>query len=641
MLSKKELKVIDYLSKQKSWVKSSDLSTYLNVSQRMIRKYIKNINDYGGEYLVLSSPEGYLLQRKDVDPTVEENEIDRPKYLVFHLLRQKEPKHISVFAEELYVSELTVKKDIQDLRSLLAGYDLKIKSTNGRYWIEGDEDNKRRLMSNILFEEAHGDSANDEILSQLVHILGLSFSDLKEIVDEVVKEQDVFWNELSVYNIYAHILVAMFRMKEQHVITLEFDENEIIDTKEYQIAQMITDKMKRYNVEFTLEEIYYLALILISNNFLIQPENNQSMQIENILGADYKRMTDQIVQDVYNHYLIDFSNDDFLIRFMIHLKNLHTRATYKRNLKNPLTDEIKHNYPFLYDISVYITSRLGDLMDITIDEGEISFIAIHLGAYLEGQSQAKNKIRTVVIAPNYQQINLLISKKLAEKFDDSLSIEKVYSSTIAKEVLPKSTELIVTTENLEWQTDLPIVKVKTFLTIKDMTEIQQEIRKISAQKKQTELRNYLDWYFPKELFYKNLNIQNKEELIHYLVSNLEKNDYVHADFEEAVIKREGLSSTAYGNVAMPHTLDTDSIKTRISVVLSKEPIKWDDSQVNIVCLIAVNKKDRKVFSPIFQALITVLSEVENVVELMKAVDYREFVDTLLLLMDNDSINIDF
>lgn len=81
-----------------------------------------------------------------------------------------------------------------------------------------------------------------------------------------------------------------------------------------------------------------------------------------------------------------------------------------------------------------------------------------------------------------------------------------------------------------------------------------------------------------------------EEKRKYISSRLIKLDYVDSSFFEEVLKREQLSSTAFGNFAIPHSMKMKAMKTGIDVVITRNPIAWDKYPVNLVLMICFNKK---------------------------------------------------
>lgn len=60
-------------------------------------------------------------------------------------------------------------------------------------------------------------------------------------------------------------------------------------------------------------------------------------------------------------------------------------------------------------------------------------------------------------------------------------------------------------------------------------------------------------------------------------------------FFDGVMRREHLASTnIVDGVAMPHGLDKNVIKNRITIITLDHPLTWGDKKVDIIILLAIN-----------------------------------------------------
>lgn len=104
-------------------------------------------------------------------------------------------------------------------------------------------------------------------------------------------------------------------------------------------------------------------------------------------------------------------------------------------------------------------------------------------------------------------------------------------------------------------------------------------------------------------------------------------------FTADVFARENMSSTAYQNVAVPHSLGNSAKKSFISVALYKDGLQWDTKSVQLVLLLGVDSETRKLFSQIFDGLIEVITNTNCLSELIACEDYNSFIDKLAKFMD--------
>ncbi|MEG1463135.1 MAG: PTS sugar transporter subunit IIA, partial [Anaerorhabdus sp.] len=111
------------------------------------------------------------------------------------------------------------------------------------------------------------------------------------------------------------------------------------------------------------------------------------------------------------------------------------------------------------------------------------------------------------------------------------------------------------------------------------------------------------------------------------------NNFADDCFIDDVFAREKMSSTAFQNVAVPHSLGNNARKSFISIALFQEPILWDNKEIQMVILIGVNNDTRKIFSQIFDGLIEVVTNSNCFAELIQSTDYSSFTDKLIKYID--------
>ena len=122
-------------------------------------------------------------------------------------------------------------------------------------------------------------------------------------------------------------------------------------------------------------------------------------------------------------------------------------------------------------------------------------------------------------------------------------------------------------------------------------------------------------------------------MIRLLVGNCVSLGLCEPSFADDVLAREELSSTAFGNhLAVPHSLTPSAHRSFLSVVVNDTPMSWGDEQVNIIILLGLGETDRSAFRLLFDTLLEVLSESQNVAALLGCTDYDDFATRLLSLI---------
>ena len=117
-----------------------------------------------------------------------------------------------------------------------------------------------------------------------------------------------------------------------------------------------------------------------------------------------------------------------------------------------------------------------------------------------------------------------------------------------------------------------------------------------------------------------------------MVKKLESKEYVDSSFKEEVLERELISSTAFGNFAIPHAMKMYAKKTGLNVLVSDNPIPWGSHEVHLIIMMCFNKNERHIFNEIYDPITMILSEHENIKQIIACKDYEEFIKTMVSLL---------
>ena len=105
---------------------------------------------------------------------------------------------------------------------------------------------------------------------------------------------------------------------------------------------------------------------------------------------------------------------------------------------------------------------------------------------------------------------------------------------------------------------------------------------------------------------------------------MEAEGTVQKNFLERLLEREAVASTAFPNIAIPHSMSMDAIKTSICVMLCPEGVRWGEKYVKIVMAIAVQKTDMGLFGELYQALIALFDNEKNLRKIMAQSTFEDF-----------------
>ena len=633
--SKKEL-FLNFIKTQHDWIDSSTLANYLNVSTRSIRKYVNEINS-NGEF-ILSSKKGYKVNLNNncqtkVDSSENISPDNRLNLILKELIVNSNGINIFDLSEELFVSPATIEGDIVKANKFIGSYNLKIKQSKFLLKLIGNESAKRKLMSSIIFKETGSDFLSLFDVQKIYQEYNLT--KLKENIIYILKKYNLFINEYAINNILLHLMITIDRIKKNNYIDSVEVVNYIDNNVDIKIAKYISNFLEsEYNITLTSAELYYLVFQLTNKTTVLNYNQMDTKSLSNYIDEHFVKLTKKIIKNVYDLYLIDLSDEEFVVKFTLHVKNLISRAKNNQVLRNQIPQKLKDSYPLIYDISVYICNQIQTLENVDIDEDEISYISLHVGSFFDRQKLLEDKVLCALITPNYYDLQFKIVRDLEKRFNESIEIIQIFSDTHNLD-FDNKVDMVITTLPINNRCPIPFVYVNPYLNRKDYDNIQSKFTQIKDRKNILTVQNHLEMYFSESLFMKNIYLDSAKDYIKFMGNILYENKYVKPNYIDDVLIREKMSSTAFNNnVAIPHSMKMDALKTGVCLIVNDKPVKWGEEKVQIIAMIPINEKEKEKFNYIFESFIEILSEWNNVKELTKADNYSSFMNRIAYLIQN-------
>lgn len=618
--------LISYLINQDKPTMASDIADQLKVSVRTIKTYIKNINSLAHDKVILSSNKGYIIDKKCAGKLLhDQNSIpqyysERAIFIIKKILVDHQEPDVFDLCNQLYIGFSTLKNDLYKMNVTFKKFNIKFVTKHERVRIIGSEKDKRSLLSNVIFEETP---------SSILGVKTLNKSFGKEFINTVSKIiRDHFLigsyyiNDFVFVNLVLHFAILIDRVTKGNLldsssIGTEFlsDENEEINVIS-QISTAIEEAFDIHLPENERCEIYVLFKTKV--NYRI---NKDYKKLENIVGEEVMQTTGRIIAEVKDLYSIELNSDEFIMPFVMHIKSLITRASLNKTNKNPLLTNIKEDGPFIYDMAIFISLRLSEIYKIQVNEDEIAFIAIHIGSEIDRQKANTDKLKCILLCPTYLGLEKKIYNYLSLSFSENITIERVVTSY---DQIPNHTfDLLFTIVDNQKNTLYPYVRISPLNLEEQKSNIFNKIHEIQENKKKKLILDNFENYFNPKLFYIDDSI-DMEGIIHKICGDMENLGFVSSYFKKTVFEREMVSSTSFGNVAIPHSVHMNALQTSIGVLISRKGIPWGNNTVNFVLLIAINKLDKQRFLVIYNAILTLFDNKDFIEMSKKSTTFTEF-----------------
>ncbi|EAF1796163.1 PRD domain-containing protein [Listeria monocytogenes] len=625
--------ILAYLHKQENkWVTSNELAAFCECTTRTIRNNISKINE-ATPNLIRSAKQGYQInQRIPFELQTESDVTERKSKLLLELIKNS-TKGVDLFelADILYISEVTLKKDIQQLKNELKEADVQIVTSKDRIKLIGKERAKRKYMISLLYEEGGYRESIKSRIQEMIEFV--SIDKLQNIVKEVLAEESITTNQYSMMNIVLHYAISIVRIQQGN--TLIETQKTLIrkHSKEYEISKKIAKILsEEYQIHFSEAETKQLGLLYVG----LQNEQSANANHGELDQFVDKKIIDalkSVLANVEETYLIDLQNEQLFIKLAIHVQSLYYRSRYKAYTRNLSLLDIKTSYPVTFDIAVYISSLLQEKLAIDFNEDEISFIALHIGSFLESENRDDIRLEIGLLIEDYHDLRTNMLKKLRARFENDATIK-----LIENEDSEENFDIILTTNR-----DIALEKagsifIHPLLTTKDIKKISNRI-----QTKKKILENHIrgqqiDRYIVRSLYANQIDPSEltPAKIREQMISKMEKQTFVTPEFKEKVEKRERMAPTSFpSGIAIPHSIKNDALQSGVSIMTLQEPIYWNDVKIKIIALVAISKKDATEFNDFFEKFVEIVSEPINTKRLSMAESFKEFIQKLKMMMEEN------
>jgi len=624
-------RLLDELMRVDGWTTSAELADRLGVTTRTVRAWVAAANAAADPAVIRSGPDGYRLDHaafaSRVDDVVSGDAI-RPEARQAQLIRRlvDTDAGIDVFdtAAELHLSESTVETDLTRIRERLTGTGLALERHGARVRMSGPEAARRRLLGDLFrAESARGRAAFD--------VLRRRFPALPEFRDALISglEQAGYApNEYAIDDVLLHVSIAVDRVTRDRTLGADGPPE-----RSRSAARVSTDD-DQDRLDGLLEPLVsaHLGVRLPAPDLrhlarLIRTRAATRRSAPGTRTSPRRALVHGIVQRAASEYLLDLTDDAFIDRLALHVDNLAERSADRSFSRNPLTAQIKAAYPLIYELAVYVASELMRADDIRVNEDEIAYLAMHLGAHLDRRRQA-DTVRIVIDVPAYHDLRDALAARVTATAGEGVAVR------LAGEADAAPADLIVAVAPPAAPASR-LVLVAPLPTDEDLERVRAEVTALRRARRTARLATRLADAIEPTFFVRGMRGLDPEGVIRMLGSRLITAGAVDASYVDGAVERERMSSTAFSDhLAVPHAMTMSARRTAIAIAIDETAIDWAGTPVHVVALIAFADSGRAEFQEVFDQFVEAFSERDNVLRLVRgATDYAGLVSELARLME--------
>lgn len=524
-------------------------------------------------------------------------------------------------AEKIYVGENTLQNYIRQAKELLADYDLALMVKSGTgVKVMGREANKRRcFMDNIIVRNMQayvtGFTKDERRLFE-----GIDLDRLEETVRSHLKRAGVISNDYESKNLIMHTALMINRI--QAGCEIESNEHVLISPRiETFIDETCSDLEGLFGIRIGRAERndYYLHL-LINTNLEDAEADEHHFDVD----------VDAMLEHVHHDYGFDLRDDATLKKSLLdHLASTFQAKSLKMAKRNPLLATIRTNFPLAFEIALSSTLKVFNTEPYTLTEDEVGYVALHIGAAIERKSPAAQELWNVLlVCGSGNSIARMLESRIETYFGDKLRLLGTVSFHEFSELEPGAFDgiaFVVTTVPLP-NCPIPHVLVDFSLGTNDTEAVSRLLNTVESEQ-----FNRVGMLFDRDLFVRIDESTTKAEVLSTLCKRLEESKVVGPGFLAAVFERESISDTSMTPAfAIPHSINTMGLKTKVAVAITRDPIKWSSNatEVRIVFLMAIRTADRANIEHLYDLLIDITNSRSMQQAIIATTNFNDFMGAL-------------
>ena len=642
-MNARQIFLLEFLLKQHEYLSANQLAEKYGVSTKTVYQDIDKLNDFFDEgelksRIVKVPRKGIKLsadeERKQIHSLLLVNKHESgvqdfsPEYreseLIKRLFINQEDLDIYDFAEEMYVTESTVHRDIDKLEKNLGQFDLKIRIKHDQLFVDGDEWNIRKaLQSYVIQAQSLG---REEKIERF-----FSEKDIEICYEAISRLSQKYHHQFSEeYSCLLLVECLVFKKRtENNNCLTERTSNLINDLNHLEVyffsGELLESIINKSFSEISPYEIEAMAYSLLAYGFSIQSAD----YIQNI-----EHQVNELINKVSNLLSLDLSKDNHLkLMLSNHISKMIFRLRNQIYITNPALEEIKKQYSSLFNVIWIAIRGLSKCYEINISNEELAFIVIHFQLAIE---KIVKPLNIVVICQNGIATSELIMSKLHKIFDSDAKITNINARELDFYDL-SNIDLIISTIALP-EVKVPVIEVSPILT-KDEIESIRSFYSEHMTDNYTLMRTSLDGRkFNLESLQTLIKkpsliretVKSKKECIEKMIRECDATNRRIKEFKESILERETLGSTSvYTGVALPHCDPRFVEQSELIVMTLDKPINWGKNNVKLIILIAVAENDIPIFKDSLIALYSVIENQELMNELVQLENGDEIKNRLL------------
>ncbi|EEQ26016.1 BglG family transcription antiterminator [Lactobacillus gasseri] len=590
-----------------SWITAKMLSVQLGITERTVKNKIKKLRAQGVS--IKSSVNGYQYRGENTNQKkllLPQTYSQRKSWLLRYLLQTKDDVNIYDLSQKLYINEVELRKEIQNLETELSDFDLTLSKMGDNYKVLGSEQNKRKLLSALIYQELKGTLLTKKVIQDNFKLIKVDA--VNQMLVLLLEKYELKIDDFDFNNLLLHIVIMIDRGSNN--LKSVYSNLKIVN----QIVKWIKSNE---NIDLSSNDVHQLEemFLLLSDKGVELKKDDDKIQ----------ELFQEIVGFVRRTYNLNLNERLFKKRFLPHLIRLIERCKNNATIHNPLMNNIKQSSPTIYECACLIAYAIHKSYGIEISEEEIAFIALHVGNSVAEQIQNENKIICQMYMSNYHDNVQRLLNQINARFSNDLILLDAVSDV---NDIMSQTQLVIVVDSEQQFVNFNTTYISSFFLSNDVTKLQRAIREMKLEIRAKRLKIGLKVFTTPDTFYIDNKKKNYKQVISELSNKMVREGIVGPEFECKLLERENISSTAFGLVAIPHAIDYDAKSSKWFIYINPKGVDWLNQRIYLVFVLAYNSRNDDEFRKVFDELSTIVIDDEKVVKLINSRSYDDFIERI-------------
>ncbi|PNZ04946.1 PTS mannose transporter subunit IIA [Staphylococcus equorum subsp. linens] len=607
------------LNNSNDYLSANEIANYLNVSNRTVRSDIKYINSELVKELIVSvKGRGYKMNRTlysveqlaEIVTAYTNKESEILLKIGYQLLMHQQPMTVDQLENDFGLTRSEVNDYLKRIQSWCTSFDINVNISKKKgITVNGNEMNIRNAILHLNQLSTKHQTVEQFILNEIpeAHIQMIF-----QIIKNNLSDYQIQTSDIRIRQLLIHLIIIFKRNNDN-------DASWVVDEESQIIAQHCIDEINRKLAYGLSDETAKLFSFFISYYF-----NKYDLGLEKVFVKSY---IDRMIYQMEKSVGVNFTKDKALRdNVYSHFSRTYLRIAKNVYINNPLTEDIKKHYPFVFNTLYETVNHLSKDAKINLVEDEIAFLALHFQSSIDRNE--KNRFNIVITCYYGLGISSLLEVKIANLDDrihviDTLKLENVSQYDFS------GVDALITThfiDKLQVPDTLQVMEVSPLFSNEDANKIQSFIRhKQNPVLNQDELAAIqFDVHSDKQELTEASYVFEQAQII------FGDNHSVSEKYIQSALEREKFSSTFIGNgISIPHGDPEKVLKSHVVIFKNMQGFGWKQNRAKLVFFLAIAEQDIPAMKKIIH---TIANLTENDVDQLLVLEDQILRDKVIQLV---------